>query len=75
LAHKLGIEQGQVSKWDSGSAIPSAAYIAGLALALGVPTDRLLEGLAHREGSSVVVLRGRSPSEDSTAKTKRARQA
>lgn len=43
LAHRVGAHVTSISDWERGRNEPSARYVAKLADALGVSTDRLLE--------------------------------
>lgn len=48
LAKTLGVSQGAVSKWETGTAEPSASDLPKIAVVLGATLDQLLRGVSAR---------------------------
>ncbi len=49
LASKIGTTPAKVSGWESRGVTPSTKYLAGLAAALGISADELLQVLSQSE--------------------------
>lgn len=66
LANRLSVSRQTLSRWESGTTIPSAEYLRDLSLALEVTADELLNGPAAQKQAEDVPLRDPPPEEDTS---------